>query len=569
MYDKRIIDLNLTIQNHPENKKCKMKLVLLHNTLEQLVQKALEIPSSETRASILSNKESIAYFLAITNMSVDKFLLLDPKLRSPLAFKLASLLLESMSVEKFFSLPSMLQKEILEHIDNIGLLTTETPISLEDFITFNCEFRQRILKRPRPFISLIEKWEGKLTVQEMLPILKNYTSSDIGAILHQIYLKKIAPAEMEAFNFVKKICFLGGDNKIADLEKSNAYALSFNRYFQSHPEALTTVHVDQYILLLAQDVLKCNVGRCGEQTALVALFLLSKSVANVHLIAMEGGNHGFIATGLDADTHLLDATTIPPTAIIIDTWGEDSIYLATEFPEKHRINKDGSLQGIPKIAHTYDTNAIPLSKEELTDFINYHHLITEQTLREQGLITGNKSRPLKKDHQQLLESIRRTHHRSNNAFFAPKTYLSSEAASLYIEKITRDKSIHSKQYIIHSAGNFILYDLLRRYLNAIFCKQYLPEEIRLEDLLLNTKVEGLDKIYIDPGKIRDDFLSNLENHFTNTYGSMFLTYTVTTLPIPEEVVLKMMHSSKHASDIFIKLLMDLIKINEPNPGLSL
>lgn len=176
----------------------------------------------------------------------------------------------------------------------------------------------------------------------ILPVASNVIAKkeELSVETHEIPIE-LSPQQLasEAIKFVKNICVYEADNR-------GGYFNQDSNLLGSILERANNLMVNGSLLLKADIALSLRMGRCGEQSRLLACYLLARGVDNFKFINMEGeGNHTFVVLNLPEDSNLLDPDTIPPAAIVVDPWAEET-YPAKEFASK---NRQGFLRGTPMI----------------------------------------------------------------------------------------------------------------------------------------------------------------------------------------------------------------------------
>ena len=155
----------------------------------------------------------------------------------------------------------------------------------------------------------------------------------------------------EPMKFVKMVCYYQADNisdrkDRPDLDQSNQERSESNMlgtFLNKERERKQGDSGKIHLLSSAETALSLRMGRCAEQSHLLACYLLAKRCDDFKFVCHSG--HLFVVTSFPKESDLLSPETIPPEAMVIDPWMDES-YPAKQYADRE---KKMVLNGKPKI----------------------------------------------------------------------------------------------------------------------------------------------------------------------------------------------------------------------------
>jgi hypothetical protein len=248
-----------------------------------------------------------------------------------------------------------------------------------------------------------------------------------------------------SYYFVSRTVVYGSSTKKEDAIRTGLFV---NKLIRDAREKILSSTQANIICDGAMNALTYRAGNCSEQTSLAIIYLLSRECYSLSMIGMLGGDHNFLAIGLNNDSDLKKQINIPAEAIIVDPWTDD-IYFATEFPNKVTHDKFCALKGTPIIKWSFERDGLPWLKTTLKEDISYklrqflidHASTSEQELRNKKLISGEPHKPLKQNQAVLMAEVRAYQkptffkYNKNTSTNSQRTYANENGFGYLIEKM--------------------------------------------------------------------------------------------------------------------------------------
>lgn len=285
-------------------------------------------------------------------------------------------------------------------------------------------------------------------------------------------------AAKESFDFVRRTCIYGADNKIQDLVATGfiAHESIVKRQIYAFEPSLDGMREGFFkssLKALAQDVLQFRLGRCHEQSALTAIHLLSQGISDLKIFTLQNGNHTFLIAGL-GEGRLEDPESVPKNAVVVDPWGENAVYNANDFMKKKENTP--YLVGEPICCWTFSEDGIKELEyqnieelqEQLQAFIQEHFAVSEEELRSNKLIGGSQAKPQKLGHEPLLDEIQE------------RKGIPIKGAKVNVQ--TFFGASHSCNYKDQRAKDYVTFELQALFFKAIYNQRQNNHEARLENI---------------------------------------------------------------------------------------